>query len=61
MFVYSQDDTSFYKCLTESSGTFTKLFMMMIRQGSVLIEKQFIPPGYFVLNFTSPIFLTQGH
>ena len=34
MFVYSQDDESFYKCLTESSGTFTEIFMMMIRQGS---------------------------
>ena len=26
MFVYSQDDKSFYKCLNEYSGTFTKIF-----------------------------------
>ena len=39
----------FFKCLTESSGVFTELFMMTIRR-SPLIEKQSIPPEYFVLN-----------
>ena len=31
MFAYSQDDKSFYKCLTESSGTLTKIFMITIK------------------------------
>ena len=26
MFVYSQDDKSFYKCLNEDDGTFTKIY-----------------------------------
>ena len=28
IFVYSQDDKSFYKCLNEYGGTFTKIFMI---------------------------------
>ena len=31
MFVYFQDDKSFYKYLTEYSGTFTKIFMIVIQ------------------------------
>ena len=31
MFVYSQDDKSFHKYLTEYGGTFTKIFMIMIQ------------------------------
>ena len=42
MFVYSQDDTSFYKCLAESSGPSSEVFMITI-QG----------PEYFVLNSES--------
>ena len=52
MFVYSQDDKSFYTCLTESSCTFTEIFMITI-QGSAWIEKQLIPSGCFVLNSES--------
>ena len=52
MFVYSQDHKSFYKCLTESNGTFTKLFMITI-QGSARMEKHLIPPGYFKFNSES--------
>ena len=37
MLVYSQNHWSFYKCLTKFSGTFTKLFMIMI-QGLALME-----------------------
>ena len=33
MSVYYQDNLSFNKCLTQSTGAFTKLFMIMI-QGS---------------------------
>ena len=31
MFVYSQDDRSFYKCLNEYGGTFMEIFMIMIQ------------------------------
>ena len=31
MFVYSQDDKSFYKCLNEYGGTFTKIFVITIQ------------------------------
>ena len=31
MFVYSQDDKSFYKCLTESCGIYTEIVMMTIQ------------------------------
>ena len=31
MLVYSQDDYSFYKCQTKSSGTFTNLFMITMQ------------------------------
>ena len=40
---------SFYKCLTESSGTFTA-FPMITIQGLTAVEKHSIPPEYFVLN-----------
>ena len=48
MFVYSQDDKSFYKCLNEYGGTFTNIYDHDTRLA--WIEKQLIPPGYFVLN-----------
>ena len=47
MFVYSQDNKSFYKCLNEYDGTFTKIYDDSTRLE--WIEKQLIPPGYFVL------------
>lgn len=28
--VYSQDDWTFYKCFTETNGSFTKLFIIML-------------------------------
>ena len=31
MFVCSQDDKSFYKCLNEYGGTFAKVFMITIQ------------------------------
>ena len=31
MFVYSQDDKSFYKCLIESCGIYTEIVMMTIQ------------------------------
>ena len=31
MFVYSQYDKSFYKCITEYGGTFTEIFMITIQ------------------------------
>ena len=31
MFVYSQNDKSFYKYLTEYGGTFTKILMITIQ------------------------------
>ena len=52
MFVYSQDDNNFHKCLTEFSGAFTEIFMITIR-GLAWTEKQLIPPGCFVLNSES--------
>ena len=39
---------SFYKCLNEYGGTFTKIYDHDTRL--TWIEKQLIPPGYFVLN-----------
>ena len=51
MFVYSQDDKSFYKCLNEYGGTFTKIYDYGTRLA--WIENQLIPPGYFVLNSES--------
>ena len=48
MFAYSQDDKSFYKCLNEYGGTFTKIYDHGTRLAS--IEKQLISPAYFVLN-----------
>ena len=50
MFVYSQDDKRFYKCLNEYGGTFTKIFMITIQGWH---EKQLIPPVYFALNSES--------
>ena len=52
MLVYSQDDKSFWKYLTKSSGTFIKIYMITI-QGSTWIEESLIPPAYFVLNSES--------
>ena len=31
MFVYSQDEKSFYKCLNEKDGTFTESLMIRIQ------------------------------
>ena len=31
IFVYSQNDNSFFKCLNEYGGTFTEIFMIMMQ------------------------------
>ena len=47
MFVYSQDDKSFYNYLTKYGGTFTKFSWSWYKVG---MNRKTIPPGYFVLN-----------
>ena len=42
MFVYSQDDKSFYKCLNEYDGTFTEIFMITIKGWHELKNSQYI-------------------
>ena len=41
-----------YGTMTESSGTFTEVFMITI-QGSAWMEKHLMPSEYFVLNSKS--------
>ena len=51
MFVYSQDDKSFHKCLNEYGGIFTKIYDHNTKL--TWTEKQLIPQAYFVLNSES--------
>ena len=61
MFVYSHDDKSFYKCLNEYDGTFTKIFMIMIQAG--MNWKTVNTSRIFSIEFrvTLPTYLLQGH
>ena len=54
MFVYSQDDESFSKCLSESSGTFTEISWSQYK-GRHESKKKLIPAWCLVWNSESDL------
>ena len=62
MFVYSQDDKSFYKCLNEYGRTFTELFMITIQGWHELKNSYYLQViSYWIQRVTLPTFLPQAH
>ena len=62
MFVYSQKDNSFYKCLNQYVGTFTKIFMIMMQGWHELKNSQYFQDIlYWIQRVTLPTLLPHGH